>query len=52
MITAKNANMISIGVLWGFREKEELLEHGAKYIVSDPIEIIKLVSLMEKNKNE
>lgn len=49
MITGNSANMTTVGVLWGFREREELIEHGAKYIVNDPIEIIKLVSLMEKN---
>ena len=52
MITAKNANMTSVGVLWGFREKKELLEHGAKFIVKEPTEIIKLVSLMERITNE
>jgi len=35
MKTAKNANMKSIGVSWGFRPKEELLEHGANFIVDD-----------------
>ena len=52
MLTAQNANMDSIGVLWGFREREELVEHGAKFIVSEPIEIIKLIStkkIMERN---
>ncbi len=49
MITANNANITSIGVLWGFRGREELIDHGAKYIVKDPIEIIKLVNLMERN---
>ena len=52
MLTAKNSNMDSIGVLWGFREREELVEHGAKFIVNEPIEIIKLIStkqIMERN---
>jgi len=35
MKTAKNANMKSIGVSWGFRPKEELIEHGADYIVEN-----------------
>jgi len=47
MLTAKNADMDSIGVLWGFREKEELVEHGATFIAEEPADIIKL--LMEKN---
>ena len=37
--TAKNANMKSIGVLWGFRTKEELERQGADYIVEDPLEL-------------
>lgn len=35
MNTAKHAKMKSIGVAWGFRPKEELLEAGANYIVED-----------------
>ena len=31
--TAINAGAISIGVLWGYRAKEELLEAGADHIV-------------------
>jgi len=47
MITANSANITPIGVLWGFRGREELVEHGAKYIVKDPIEIIKLLTTMQ-----
>ena len=39
METAKNAGMIAIGVLWGFREESELREHGADYIVSSTEEL-------------
>ena len=35
MDTAKNADMDSCGVLWGFRTEGELLEHGAKYRAGD-----------------
>lgn len=44
MKTAKSAGMHSIGVLWGFRDEEELRLHGAKHIVKDPNEIIKLLA--------
>ncbi len=37
MLTAKNSNLIPLGVLWGFRKREELIEHGAKYIVKDQL---------------
>ena len=40
MITAKNAGVKSIGVLWGFRDEEELRTNGADYIVSHPKEIL------------
>lgn len=43
MQTAKNANMIAIGVLWGFRDKEELLKYGADFLVKNPLEILRIV---------
>jgi phosphoglycolate phosphatase len=44
MLTAKNSNMDSIGVLWGFRGEKELVEHGATYIAKVPADIIKIIS--------
>lgn len=41
--TAINSGLPCIGVTWGFRDKEELLESGAKYIVDEPMEILKLL---------
>ncbi len=41
--TAKNANMKSIGVAWGFRPKEELLEAGADYIVESCEDLWKFI---------
>lgn len=40
--TAKNANIDSVGVLWGFRSLEELKKYKADYIVANPEEILKL----------
>ena len=37
--TAKNAGMISIGVLWGFRTREELEAEGARFILTAPHEL-------------
>lgn len=37
--TAKNAGIACISVTWGFRDKEFLLEHGAKWFVEKPKEI-------------
>ncbi len=43
ILTAKNAGLPCISVLWGFRKKEELLPHGADTFVDKPCEIIKLI---------
>lgn len=40
MCTAKNAGVFGIGVLWGFRSKQELLEAGADAVVEAPREIV------------
>lgn len=40
MDTAVNAGFLPVGVLWGFREKAELLEHGAEIILQKPEEIL------------
>ena len=39
--TARNCNMPCISVLWGFRDKEFLIEHGATTFVKSPEEIMK-----------
>lgn len=43
MSTAKRANIRSVGVTWGFRDKDELLEYGACHIVDSPLEILGLL---------
>ncbi|MDD4528020.1 MAG: HAD family hydrolase [Candidatus Margulisbacteria bacterium] len=43
MQVAVNAGMIGVGVLWGFRTKEELVNNGAKYIVARPEEINNII---------
>lgn len=39
MKTATACNMTGIGVLWGFRDRQELAASGARSIVSNPDEI-------------
>ena len=41
MLTGKAAGMYTIGVLWGFRDREELEKAGADAIISTPAEILK-----------
>lgn len=43
MQTGKNAGLFTIGVLWGFRDREELEESNADRIVSHPSEIVEIV---------
>ena len=42
MKTGKAAGIYTIGVLWGFRGREELEDNGADAIVSHPSEIINI----------
>jgi phosphoglycolate phosphatase len=44
MATAVNAGMLPVGVRWGFRGEAELLQHGAKELVSHPDDLVCLVS--------
>ena len=44
MLTARNAEVESIGVTWGFRDEEELCENGACHIVSQADEILALIA--------
>lgn len=44
ILTAKNAEMDSVGVLWGFRGYKELKEYRADYIVSKPNEIVDIIT--------
>lgn len=46
--TAKNAGFDSVGVLWGFRKKEELVKAGADYIVKEALDIYK-IAVGDKN---
>ena len=43
MDTANNAGMLPIGVTWGFRPQEELVEHGAKILLDTPMELFSKV---------
>ena len=39
ILTAKNAGMPCLSVLWGFRDKEELLEAGGAWFCEEPREL-------------
>lgn len=40
METANNSGMHAVGVLWGFRDMEELLENGAQTILQHPMDLV------------
>ena len=43
MKTGKNMGVLTVGVLWGFRGKDELVESGADVIVENPSELLELM---------
>lgn len=47
METAANAGLKSIGVLWGYRSREELENSGAVFLVERPAEILDVVKKLE-----
>ena len=44
MQTAKNANMVSVGASWGFRNKEELIANGCEILLEKPLDLIPYLS--------
>ena len=43
MVTAKNGGFKAVGVSWGFRPREELLENGADYIINKADELLEII---------
>lgn len=43
MKTGVDGGFLPIGVLWGFRDKDELISNGAKAVISHPAELLKIV---------
>ncbi len=48
MAAAKNAGIIGIGVLWGFRTEDELKNNGASYIVDSPEKITEIIMRLNR----
>jgi phosphoglycolate phosphatase len=42
MQTAVRAEMMPVGCLWGFRERDELIAHGAQLLIAHPAELLRL----------
>ena len=45
MQTGRAAGMHTVGVLWGFRDREELEANGAEHIIEHPMELLRLTDL-------
>ena len=43
MKTGKAAGMFTVGVLWGFRDRQELEENHADVIIERPAELLSLL---------
>jgi phosphoglycolate phosphatase len=43
ILTAKGAEIKSVGCLWGYRTKEELIKTGADYIAKAPLDILNFI---------
>ncbi|MBR2151693.1 MAG: HAD-IA family hydrolase [Clostridia bacterium] len=43
MKTGADGGFLPVGVLWGFRDKDELISNGAKAVISHPAELLKIV---------
>ena len=50
MQTAVNAGTLPVGVLWGFREKDELMENGAQILLSKPSELLEKVDFVKNER--
>ena len=48
VLTARNAGMECLSVLWGFRDEEEIRQAGGTYFCTAPVEIPENVRLLEE----
>lgn len=49
VLTAKNAGVPCLSVLWGFRDKETLVENGAEHFCEDPKNLVACLKEMIEN---
>lgn len=48
--TAKNAGLPCIGVTWGFRDREELIEAGAEFIADNVSDVLETIVITEEKE--
>ena len=49
VMTGVNSGAYPVGVLWGFRSREELLENGAEWLIRRPGDLPDIVKRMRNN---
>ena len=48
VLAARRAGLRAVGAGWGFRTTEELLDHGAEYVVTHPLGILEIADRVWK----
>ncbi len=43
MLTGKAAEMLTVGVTWGFRDRDVLEKHGADHLIDNPKELLAII---------
>ena len=43
MQTANNAGLTAVGVTWGFRDREDLIQNGADVLADEPAQILDML---------
>lgn len=51
VLTAKNAGVSCVSVLWGFQDREDLLAAGAENLCEAPAEMVKMIEEMVGSSN-
>ena len=52
MQTGKAAGIKTVGVLWGFRKKEELERFAPEYLISHPSQVVGIIEELEQCENK
>ena len=48
MKTGKNAKLCTVGVTWGFRGKDELIQNGADMIIDTPCQLLDCINAQKE----